>query len=143
MSRPISAMITRAAVTPTPGISSSRATVCAKGAICASIRSSKLVMSPDSASIRPSILASRNAWWSVNCPTNACSNVPILPRIEERASCASTRGSRCPATSASSIARPDTPKMSEATTDSLICASSSSFSTRFFSPVRSAISATR
>jgi hypothetical protein len=34
------------------------------------------------------------------------------------------------------MARPDAPKMSEATTDSLIWASSSSFSARFFSAVR-------
>src|SRR5664280_912363 len=39
MSRPISAMIACAVVTPTPGISSSRVTVAAKGAICSSIRS--------------------------------------------------------------------------------------------------------
>ena len=47
--------------------------------------------------------------------------------------CAKTLGSRSPAINASIIARPDTPKMSEATTDSLIQASSSSFSTRCFS----------
>ena len=34
------------------------------------------------------------------------------------------------------MARPETPKMSEATTDTLMQASSSSFSTRFFSAVR-------
>ena len=34
------------------------------------------------------------------------------------------------------MARPDTPKMSLATTLSLICASSSSFSARFFSAFR-------
>ena len=49
---------------------------------------------------------------------------------------ASTLGSRSPAISAAIIARPETPKMSEATTDSLMQASSSSFSTRFFSAVR-------
>ena len=52
-------------------------------------------------------------------------------------------GSRSPATSAASIARPDTPKMSEATTDSLMQASSSSFSTRFFSAVRAATRSVR
>ena len=45
-------------------------------------------------------------------------------------------GSRSPAMSAASIARPETPKLSLATTDSLIWASSSSFSTRCFSAVR-------
>nr|WP_321182506.1 hypothetical protein [Mycobacterium kansasii] len=60
----------------------------------------------------------------------------ILVRIRERASCASTLGSRSPAINAAIIARPDTPKMSEATTESLMQASSRSFSTRFFSAVR-------
>ena len=55
-----------------------------------------------------------------------------------RASWASTFGSRSPAISAAIIARPETPKMSLATTRSLIWASSSSFSTRFFSAVRTA-----
>ena len=86
---------------------------------------------------------SKKAWWSVNDPTNACSSALILARVEGRASCARTRGSRSPATSWSITARPETPKMSDATTDNLIWASSSSFSTRFFSRVRSAISATR
>ena len=59
-----------------------------------------------------------------------------LVRIRERASCANTLGSRCPAINAAIIARPETPKISEATTESLMQASSSSFSTRFFSAVR-------
>ena len=41
------------------------------------------------------------------------------------------------------MSRPDTPKMSEATTLSLIWASSSNFSTRCFSAVRASTSATR
>ncbi len=41
------------------------------------------------------------------------------------------------------MSRPETPKMSEATTDSLIWASSSSFSTRFFSALASVTSAAR
>jgi hypothetical protein len=45
-------------------------------------------------------------------------------------------GSRSPAIRAASMSRPETPKLSEATTDSLIWASSSSFSTRCFSAVR-------
>jgi hypothetical protein len=40
------------------------------------------------------------------------------------------------ANNAASISRPDTPKMSETTEESLIWASSRSFSTRFFSAVR-------
>ena len=54
-----------------------------------------------------------------------------------------TFGSRSPATSAASMARPETPKMSLATTLSLIWASSNSFSTRFFSAVRTPIRSTR
>ena len=56
----------------------------------------------------------------------------------ERANCASTLGSRSPPINAAIIGRPDTPKMSEATTESLMQASSSSFSARFFSAVRAA-----
>src|SRR6185312_7481382 len=51
-------------------------------------------------------------------------------------SAASAFGSVCPPTSAAIICRPETPKMSLATTLSLIWASSSSFSTRCFSAVR-------
>jgi len=49
---------------------------------------------------------------------------------------ASTLGSRSPPIIAAIIARPETPKMSLATTESLMQASSSSFSTRFFSALR-------
>jgi hypothetical protein len=48
-------------------------------------------------------------------------------------------GSRWPASIAANICRPETPKMLLATEVSLICASSSSFSTRCFSAVRSRI----
>jgi hypothetical protein len=64
------------------------------------------------------------------------SNWLRLARMRVRASCASALGSRSPAMSAASIARPETPKMSDATTLSLIWASSSGFSTRCFSAVR-------
>jgi hypothetical protein len=53
-----------------------------------------------------------------------------LTRIRPRASSASSVGSRCPAMSASIIARPETPMMSVATVESLIRASSRSFSSR-------------
>ena len=52
-------------------------------------------------------------------------------------------GSRSPLMSAASIARPETPKLSLATTLSLIWASSSSFSTRCFSAVRAATRSAR
>jgi hypothetical protein len=69
-------------------------------------------------------------------PGEGSSRTLRLARIRPRASSASTLGSRSPAMSAASIARPETPKMSEATTLSLIWASSSRFSTRCFSAVR-------
>ena len=73
-------------------------------------------------------------------PTEARRTPPpdgrILRRMLDRASSASTLGSRSAPINAVIIARPETPKMSEATTDSLRQASSSSFSTRFFSAVR-------
>jgi hypothetical protein len=53
-------------------------------------------------------------------PVNASSRTLRLARIRPRASCASSLGSRSPAISAASICRPETPKMSLATTDSLI-----------------------
>src|SRR5207249_438107 len=59
------------------------------------------------------------------------------------ASWASTLGSRCPPIIAWSTCRPDTPKTSLATLDSLIWASSRSFSTRCFSRVRSRTSVRR
>jgi hypothetical protein len=59
------------------------------------------------------------------------------------ASWASTLGSRCPATIAWSTCRPDTPKTSLATLDSLVWASSGSFSTRWVSRVRSRVSVRR
>ena len=74
----------------------------------------------------------------MKCPVNASCRALILARIRVRASCARTEGSRSPAISAASIARPDTPKMSLATTDSLMPASSRSFSARCFSAVRAA-----
>jgi hypothetical protein len=60
MSVPISAMITWAAVWPTPVISSSRSTARAKGAISASILASRSAMSALAWSMRPSIVCSRN-----------------------------------------------------------------------------------
>ena len=76
-------------------------------------------------------------------PVNASSSRAVLPRIAPRAISANTFGSRSPATNAAIISRPDTPKMSETTTDSKISASSSSFSARCFSAVRAVIRSTR
>jgi hypothetical protein len=79
----------------------------------------------------------------VKNPVNASANNDSLARNRARANCARTLGSRSPAISAASMARPDTPKMSLATTLSLIWASSSSFSTRCFSAVRAATRSAR
>ena len=76
-------------------------------------------------------------------PVNASSSTVILLRMLRRASCASTLGFRSPATSAASMSRPETPKMSETTTLSLMQASSSSFSARCFSAVRAATRSAR
>jgi hypothetical protein len=68
----------------------------------------------------------QEAWWSPKRPQKASSSRPRSARRRVRASRARTSGSRSPAISAASIARPETPKMSEATTESLTWASSSS-----------------
>jgi hypothetical protein len=60
-----------------------------------------------------------------------------------RANWAKTSGSRSPGISAAIVARPETPKMSQATTDSLMLAPSSGFSTPLFSAVRAATRSTR
>ncbi len=100
-------------------------------------------MSSSIASIRPSIRTSRKRWWSSKCPVKASSSWLIFARIRDLAICARTLGSRSPAIMAAIIARPETPKMSEATTESLIQASSSNFSTRFFSAPRAPTRSTR
>jgi hypothetical protein len=61
MSMPISAMITWAAVRPTPVIASSRSAAAAKGAISASILRSSSAMSALAWSRRVSIVSSRKA----------------------------------------------------------------------------------
>jgi hypothetical protein len=63
-----------------------------------------------------------------------------LRRSFERARSAITFGSRSPATRAAIIARAETPAMLDATAEILIDASSSSFSNRPASRVRSACS---
>ena len=64
-------------------------------------------------------------------------------RPRNRASCAIASASRSPATSAESIAIAETVSTELATTDSLMLASSSSFSSRVMSRVRSPVSWTR
>src|SRR3954454_7830318 len=107
------------------------------------MRAWTVAMSAVIASTRASIWVSRNAWCSVNRPVSASLSRAVVERIDPLASSASTAGSRSPAISAASIARPETPNRSLTTTDSLISASSSSFSTRCFSAVRTASKSTR
>ncbi len=64
-----------------------------------------------------------NPWWSVNRPVNAAVSCSVLFRRLILARAASTVGFRSPTTNACSMARPDTPRMSLATQDSLIPAS--------------------
>src|SRR5215212_4424647 len=61
----------------------------------------------------------------------------VFLRIRRRASSASTLGSISPATSASSMSRPDLPMMSAATVSSLMPASSSALCSRLTSRARS------
>jgi hypothetical protein len=86
---------------------------------------SRSIWMPSASMWSSSILAS-SAWWSSKRPVSAATNAARLPRIRPLASSASTLGSRCPAISAASMARPETPMMSVATVPSLIRASSSS-----------------
>lgn len=84
-----------------------------------------------------------SAWWSSKRPLSASTSAARLDRILPLAKLARTCGSRSPAMSASIIARPETPKMSVATVDTLISASSSSFSTRCLCRERSSVNCTR
>src|SRR5665811_2213734 len=93
------------------------------------------VSSDTRASRRSRCIRHRNAWCCPKRPTSAWVSALILVRIRPLAIWARTCGSRSPAISASSIARPDTPRMSVATEEILIPASSSSFSSRAASRV--------
>ena len=79
----------------------------------------------------------------VKWPVNASSRTLILARILRLASCASTFGLRSPATSAAIMSRPEAPNRSETTTLTLMQASSSSFSARCFSRLRSPVRSRR
>ena len=76
-------------------------------------------------------------WWSVNRPVSARSRLGSSSASAVVPDRPAWVGSRWPAMSASSMARPETPVISVATEDSLMPASSSSFSSRCTSRVRS------
>lgn len=61
-----------------------------------------------------------NPWWSVNRPVSAAVRAGIFERSRRWANSASAAGSRWPAISASSMARPDTPVISVATEDASV-----------------------
>jgi hypothetical protein len=94
---------------------SSRARVSRKGSRAASMRVESLAMSTSRASRRSRCIRHKNAWCCPNRPTSAWVSGVILVGIRPLAIWARTWGSRSPAISASSIARPDTPRMSVAT----------------------------
>ena len=122
-----------------PGMLISRSRAARKGSIAASMRSSRRAMSALWASTRSRNSRAMNAWCSPNRPVNASVRAGIFERILRLARSASVAGSRWPAISASSIARPETPVIWEATEDSLMPASSRSFSSRCTSRVRSRV----
>jgi hypothetical protein len=108
--------------------------------IAAAILASSSTRAASTWSSRCSIAPTSSAWWSSKCPVSASIRSGILRRILECARSAIAAASRLPATSSASIARADTVVTDDATAESLIEASSSSFSNRTASRVRSPIS---
>src|SRR3954447_16372066 len=159
MSSPISPRTARTESGPPPGTAHSRATAesypAGAGlpwALAAGVGRARIAASssPVTSSMRalsssswPSSNRVSRAWWSVNRPCRARCRVARLRRARPRASSASTVGLRCPAISASIIARPETPSTSVSTDEILIRASSSSFSIRCLTRVRSSTRSNR
>ena len=79
------------------------------------------------------IAPTSSAWSGVEAALQRLASAGILVRSLPLARSASTSGSVVPATSASSIARPETPRMSVATQSSLIPVSSSALCSRLAS----------
>jgi hypothetical protein len=140
ISTPISAISSWAATTPTPQIASSWATWWANGLITRLIWAVTWSIVAVVASIGFQHQLAPDAVVVVEVAgQRPCSKTASLDRMLPRASCASALGSRWPAMSAASIWRPETPKMSLITLESLIWASSSSCSSRWVSRVRSRV----
>ena len=136
MSSPISAMTVQAAVAPTPGISSRRSTTLANGAI------NSLDAGLEGGDVGAGLvdagqhLGQQDAWCSPKCPVNASPSCGILAASGCGPAAPAPAG-RVPRRSARPASPARTPRRCrEATEDSLIWASSRSFSTRFFSAVR-------
>ena len=121
----------------------SRSTAAWNGPSTIAMRAVMAVMVPVRRSMWSRWVAAMKACCSVNVPVNASCKDADLRRMDALAMSAKTCGSRSPAISAAIIARPDTPKMSLATTDNLMSESSRSFSTRCFSAARASIRSTR
>ena len=132
MSTPISAMIAAAATGPIPGISSRRARRRQRGQMVLDLCIEGDDVGVDGVDAVQHPVEQEGVMVVEAAGERLLEHRQFL-RTAARAISARTFGSRSPAIIAAIIARPDTPKMSEATTDSLMQASSSSFSTRFFS----------
>jgi hypothetical protein len=151
MSSPASAMMARASIGLTPGISAGRAAAGSTGAsgpvpasgpvvpsalmpqaagiaaaIC-SIRAFSWLILPSRAAIWSGSRAASSPWWSSNMPSRASANSSCLAFIPVRARAASTLGSRCPAIIALTMSCADTVASLLATLGSLTSALSSSF----------------
>ena len=143
MSTPISAMIASAARSPTPGMVQRRERASAKGtpvsltwvAKRASIWASRRAIWRSRYSACSRAMPTIRAWWSLKRPRSASLSWGIFFRITPSACSARTSGSRSPATRALSMMRPETVIMSDATTSSLMPASSRVFSVRWNSAV--------
>jgi hypothetical protein len=99
-------------------------------AISCSIRAVSLPIWPVRESIWSSSIRANSAWWSSNRPVSASTRALCLTFIRPRARPARTCGSCCPAIKASTMSRTDTVSSLLATAETLIKASSSSFSNR-------------
>ncbi len=132
-------MITSAVGIPIPGIEQINSRVARNGTIASSIRRVRVSIAVVCWSISLQCRSTMKAWCSVNRPVRAWVNAGIFTRNCRTDRSASAAASRCPATIAARIARPDTPVMSVATTDSLIPASSRTFSKRWASRVRARV----
>src|SRR4051812_28482752 len=143
MSTPISAMMHSAARLPTPVMVLTWSRACVKGTssgpVCAANKASTRWSSRETAHSRWSAWSRLNPmsrlWWSLKRPCSAWRSAGIFCRSLPLARSARTSGLRSPAISAVSIARPETPRTSEATESSLIPASSRVFWIRWHSDV--------
>ncbi len=136
-------MMTCAVFFLTPGMVTNRSICGAKGRISWSIRAESSSMVADSSSMRVRCMRHKNPWCSLKLPVRAWTRAGVLGRIRPLASCAMTCASSWPLMSASSIARPEAPKISVATALILIPASWSSFSNPWASRLRSTVRAVR